>query len=104
MSGGRRAWQGGMSDQAAEALEKPFREFRQQATRRVRAARENGFDVAEVERANAADLDALAERVLSSRVQPLRDLIEFLDETAPGAGADQDDLGSSHRDPSTPPC
>jgi hypothetical protein len=92
-----------MSDEAAEALEKPFRDFERQAGQRLRVARHSGFDVAAVELANEADRQAVFDRVLSSRVGPLQDLLRELGDTAPD-GEQRDDTEPTGADPSTLPC
>ena len=104
MTGKRRLWQGGMSDEAAEAIEKRFRAVERQAEKRLRAAREGGFDVAQVEQVNEADRKAAFDEVLTARISPLQGLLRGLDASEAQAGATAERDGShSPANPSTFP-
>lgn len=72
-------------------MERQFRDQERQAKERVRIATQYGFDVVAIEKKNAEERAALAEKLLQSQVGSLQNLVDELTRGSlfEGSGADQ---------------
>ncbi|KKC24864.1 phage tail length tape measure family protein [Sphingomonas sp. SRS2] len=72
-------------------MQREFKAFEQQAADRLRVAKEYGFDLVKLEELNAKERAAAFDKVLSSRIEPLKALLDDLNfgELAEGSAVDK---------------